>query len=55
MKLKELKHEVDVYVGEGCGERDVVIDCEKKLDEMMAFYMGDNTTQRRDFILGNLK
>ncbi len=35
---------MDVYVGEGCGERDVVIDCEKKLDEMMAFYMGDNMT-----------
>jgi len=53
MKLKELKHEVDVYVGEGCGERDVVIDCEKKLDEMMEFYMG-GTTERRDFILWNL-
>lgn len=54
MKLKELKHEADVYAGEGCGKRDVVIDCEKKLDEMMEFYMGDNTMQRRDFILGNL-
>ena len=30
------------------------IDCEKKLDSMMQFYMGDNTTERRDFILDNI-
>ena len=42
------------FIGKGIRLQKVIIDCEKKVDEMMEFYMGDNTVQRRDFILNNL-
>lgn len=42
------------FIGRGIRLQQVTIDCEKKLDSMMQFYMGDNTTERRDFILDNI-
>ena len=42
------------FIGKGIRLQKVSIDCEKRLDSMMQFYMGDNTTERRDFILNNI-
>ena len=42
------------FIGRGIRLQKVNIDCEKRLDSMMQFYMGDNTTERRDFILDNI-
>lgn len=42
------------FIGKDIRLQKIALDCEKKLDGMMEFYMGDNTTERRDFILGNL-
>ena len=42
------------FIGNDMRLQPVSIDCEKKIDRMMEFYMGDNTTERRDFILDNM-
>lgn len=42
------------FIGKDMRLQPVSIDCEKKIDGMMEFYMGDNTTERRDFILDNM-
>lgn len=42
------------FIGKDMRLQPVSIDCEKKIDGMMEFYMGDNTTERRNFILENL-
>lgn len=42
------------FIGKGMRLQKVSIDCEKRVDSMMEFYMGGNTDERRDFILGNI-
>lgn len=42
------------FIGADMRVQQVSIECEKRIDSMMEFYMGDNTAERRDFILDNI-
>lgn len=48
-------HEFGQFVGEGIRLLPVTVDNIKNVEGMMKFYMGDNTPERRDFIMGNLR
>ena len=47
-------HEFGQFVGDGIRLLPVTVDNARNLDGMMQFYMGDNTPERRDFIMANL-